>query len=750
MTVTTEEFPGKSERMSSQQAMRRAAATRALLRWSRALSGQKTEDGCIIGAAQDLANVIDALPHGIVLTDASQKDNPIIFANTAFAVLTGYTTEEIIGHNCRFLQGPDTDRSVVAEIADAVGRSAAITRELLNYRRDGTEFWNEILIEPHHDSAGHLVGFLGTQYDVTAKRHAHDAQRETEARLERVVDNLPGYIFQRITRPDGGYAFSYFSASFWHMLGFSEIPPLETLDPYTHIHPDDIPRVRQAVAHSVLTHTEATIEFRATTASGNLVWLRTRSTPRALADGNTAWDGIGIDITAEKTSAEAIAFLAYHDPLTGLSNRTQFKAHLAAAAAIRDKDIEVFAIDVDGLQEINDTLGPPVGDAVLQCVAQRVAEFAGPHGGAGRLGGDEFCLFRPHADSGPAVLECAESLCRDLTRPMQVEEHDITIEVGVGATLFAMVKPAGRDTENPSDEMIKQANMALNLAKRSGRGNVRHYTADMDENECHRAILRGSLQRDTIETQFTLLYHPLVDLASGRIMGAEALLRWNHPQLGMQRPDMFIPLAEASGLIVPLGAWVFRTALAELRTWSQFGIDAPRVSVNVSSVQLRTPGFIGMVEAALAETGAEPTQVDVELTESVLIDATAPILGRLNVLKQHGFRLALDDFGTGYSSFRCLQDLPIDKVKIDQTFVRRVLQSPSDAAIVRAIITVTRSLGLAVCAEGIETQGQLDFARAEGCNTGQGYFFSLPIPAHEFRHLLARHTTLPGRETRGA
>jgi EAL domain-containing protein (putative c-di-GMP-specific phosphodiesterase class I) len=157
-----------------------------------------------------------------------------------------------------------------------------------------------------------------------------------------------------------------------------------------------------------------------------------------------------------------------------------------------------------------------------------------------------------------------------------------------------------------------------------------------------------------------------------------------------------------------------------------------------------------MVEAALAETGAEPTQVDVELTESVLIDATAPILGLLNVLKQHGFRLALDDFGTGYSSFRCLQDLPIDKVKIDQTFVRRVLQSPSDAAIVRAIITVTRSLGLAVCAEGIETQGQLDFARAEGCNTGQGYFFSLPIPAHEFRHLLARHTTLPGRETRGA
>jgi len=243
------------------------------------------------------------------------------------------------------------------------------------------------------------------------------------------------------------------------------------------------------------------------------------------------------------------------------------------------------------------------------------------------------------------------------------------------------------------------------------------------------------------EQQFVLHYHPIVDLATGKIVGAEALTRWAHPVLGMQRPELFIPEAESSGLIVPLGAWVVRTALFEMQAWQKDFARPLRVAVNVSAVQLLDPGFVAMLDAALEETGADAGLIDLELTESVLIDPST--MGVLQTLKARGFRLAVDDFGTGYSSFRYLQTLPVSVVKIDQTFVRQMVIDSSDASIVRAITAVARGLGLEVVAEGIETASQRDFLRVEGCNIGQGYLFSLPLTAEDFRWLLRIDATLP-------
>jgi len=451
------------------------------------------------------------------------------------------------------------------------------------------------------------------------------------------------------------------------------------------------------------------------------------------------WDGVGIDITAEKAAQDELAYLAYHDPLTGLFNRMRFKHLLAEAAdeaAASPGRLAAFAVDLDGFQDINDALGPPVGDAVLRCVGERLADFCGSEGAAGRLGGDEFAIFRPDPPSGPPILDSAAELCRELGRPMTIEGHEISIEACVGATTHPFTERERMGAESASDDIIKQCNMALSEAKRAGRGVARRYTADMDDSERHRAILRRSLQRGFIETQFRLLYHPLIDLASGRIIGAEALLRWHHPDLGLQRPDMFIPMAETSGLIVKLGAWVVRTALRQLRDWARQGRERTRISINVSSVQLRDPGFLAMIDAALTETGADARLVDLELTESVLIEATQAVIGILDALRVRGFRLALDDFGTGYSSFRVLQDLPIDTIKIDQTFVRRVTLDTGDDAIVQAMLSVARRLGLEVIAEGIESQAQRDFVRDAGCRIGQGYFFSLPVSAEEFGALL--------------
>jgi EAL domain-containing protein (putative c-di-GMP-specific phosphodiesterase class I) len=254
-------------------------------------------------------------------------------------------------------------------------------------------------------------------------------------------------------------------------------------------------------------------------------------------------------------------------------------------------------------------------------------------------------------------------------------------------------------------------------------------------------MLRQSMRHGLEQEQFVLHYHPIVALATGEIVGAEALVRWPHPILGMQRPDLFIPEAESSGLIVPLGAWVLRTALLEMRNWHTSTGRSLRVGINVSAVQLLDPDFVASVDAALAETGADPTFVDLELTESVLIGTSASRV--LNALKQRGFRLSLDDFGTGYASFRYLQTLPVSAVKIDQTFVRHMVIDSSDASIVRAIVAVAKSLRLDVVAEGIETQQQRDFLRDEGCHEGQGYLFSLPLAAEDFRWLLASKATLP-------
>jgi len=256
-------------------------------------------------------------------------------------------------------------------------------------------------------------------------------------------------------------------------------------------------------------------------------------------------------------------------------------------------------------------------------------------------------------------------------------------------------------------------------------------------------ILQRSLKRGSIEAQFHLVYHPLVEIGTGRIIGAEALLRWHHPELGVQPPDRFIPLAEASGLIVPLGAWVLRTALHELRAWHAAGSPGIRIAVNVSSVQLRDSGFIAMIDDIVAETGIDPSLVDLELTESVMIDSTMATLAVLDALKARSFHLALDDFGTGYSSFRCLQDLPIDQIKIDQTFVRSVTDDTGEDAIVRAMLAVTDRLGVGVIAEGIETAPQREFLCREGCTFGQGYYFSMPLQTESFRTLLASHATLP-------
>jgi diguanylate cyclase (GGDEF)-like protein/PAS domain S-box-containing protein len=705
---------------------------------------QNADGAPCMPVGMDFVSLLRGFPFGVLVTDSTHADDPIVFANAGFRAMTGYSAKETVGRNARFLQGAETDRRTVADLRNAIQHGAPIQRELLNYRKDGQAFWNLLCMQPLLDEWGALVGYVGLQIDQTARHSAERAHREGEARLAGIVDNFPGYIFQRARNANGATGYSYFSESYWRMLGIEKIPELDDLDPYEHIYPADVEAVRAAVTRSQANLSPCVTEFRAVCADRTLRWLRTQSKPRVLADGNVVWDGVGIDISAEMASKEELSYLAYHDPLTGLCNRVLYintLDEMCASTLADSRRIIALSIDLDALQRVNDTQGSSIGDAVLRCVAERLTEFAGASGMVARLGGDEFGVVIPDVPPEISIADQAAVLCRILQRPMQILEREIIIQVCVGAALYPFADRDPMTAENAAREIVKRSNFALAEAKRGGSGSFRQYSKQLDDRERNRAELRRSLQRGLKEQQFILHYHPIVDLASSEIVGAEALVRWAHPELGLQHPDSFIPEAESSGLIVPLGAWVIRTALFEMQEWQKRCARPIRMAINVSGVQLLDPNFMSMLDRVLEETGVDPRLIDLELTESALIDA--PALNVLQALKARGFQLVVDDFGTGYSSFRYLQTLPISAVKIDQAFVRHMVIDSSDASIVRAIVAVAKSLGLRVIAEGIETSVQRDFLGNEGCNVGQGYLFSLPLTSEDFRWLLTGDAKLP-------
>ncbi len=704
-------------------------------------------------ASYDFCAALATASRSIILTDGTQPNNPIVFVNDAFTNITGYSQEEAIGRNCRFLQGPGTDQGVVAEIREALANGRSIRREVLNYRKNGEAFWNDLTIDPVRDKAGKVTSFIGIQHDETRCHAALLGRLEAEERLANIANTNSGYAFRRIMHPDGTIVFPYISPSFFRILGLPPGVGMRTEEGVEYLHPDDRDPILKATRQSATSLTPMLIEYRLISPAGKERWFRNDSTPRALANGDIVWDGMAIDITAEKSSELQLSHLAYHDGLTGLSNRLLFKSLTIKAISAVDIAVDkvaLFYIDVDDFQAFNDQWGQAFGDGVLFGIGQRLAEFSELRGGsAARLGGDEFAILLPSVPQATPPLELVEIIGRELRSPTLIDRQEVVIEVCVGAAVFPFAGETHQTgAEGAAAELLKQAQSALQAAKQNGPGTSRLYSAEHDDRLQNRAALRHSLHQAIIQEQFQLHYQPLVDLASGEIVGAEALVRWIHPEFGLQRPDLFIPLAEASGLIVPLGAWVIKDAMKQAQAWRRRGIRTPGIAINVSSIQLQRPGFMACVAQALAETGADPHDFEFELTEGTLIEASREILEQLNALKSLGFGLTIDDFGTGHSTFKYLRDFPIDKIKIDQVFVRQLVIDSSDASIIRAMITLARSLKLKVVAEGIETAMQRNFLRDEGCMTGQGYLFSPPMTAEDFGWALERQLTLPVQDDR--
>jgi diguanylate cyclase (GGDEF)-like protein/PAS domain S-box-containing protein len=436
----------------------------------------------------------------------------------------------------------------------------------------------------------------------------------------------------------------------------------------------------------------------------------------------------------EQAAAEArIQQLAHYDALTGLPNRTLLAAlcqQVISQAQRARQPAALMFLDLDNFKAVNDSLGHRVGDAVLVVLANRLKAVLREQDTMARLGGDEFILLLPDTDAAGAT-QLALKLLDATLAPIQRDGHELVVTPSIGIALYPQ---DGSDL----DALSRCADSAMYRAKADGRNGYSFYTADIQAHSD--AVLRVSnaLRRAQERDQFTLHYQPQVELASGRIVGVEALLRWNHPELGAIPPYEFIPIAESTGLILPIGEWVLRTALQQLADWIRDGLVPVRMAVNLSSVQFRHAEFPQLVDDVLQQTGVSAQCLELELTEGVAMTDPAGAIAIMAALHQRGVGMAIDDFGTGYSSLAYLKRFQVRKLKIDRTFVRDITDDVDDKAIVGAIISMARSLGVQTLAEGVETPGQLAFLHEQGCDEVQGYYFSRPLPADAMAALLRK------------
>jgi diguanylate cyclase (GGDEF)-like protein len=434
---------------------------------------------------------------------------------------------------------------------------------------------------------------------------------------------------------------------------------------------------------------------------------------------------IHVDVTEKRNSERQIAFLAHHDALTGLANRVQLRAHIEERLKHVDERFSVLCLDLDRFKAINDTLGHPVGDALLRAVGERLRGLVRSGDLVSRTGGDEFSIVQSGVEP-PASAALAARIVEVLSVPFDLGDHHVVI----GASVGIAISP---DDGNDADELLKNADLALYKSKDDGRGRFHFFETEMDAKAQARRVLELDLRGALTIGEFELFYQPIVNLAENRISGLETLLRWNHPTRGRVSPGEFIPLAEETGLIVAIGEWVIRQACAEASTWP----PDLRVAVNVSPLQFRNKSLVSAVISALAASGLRADRLELEITETALMHDNDGTLAVLHQLRNLGVRISMDDFGTGYSSLSYLRSFPFDKIKIDQTFVRDLTEKPDCIAIIRAVAGLGRSFGMTTTVEGVETQEQLDKMRVEGCTEVQGFFYSKPLPTSEIAQLLS-------------
>ncbi len=577
------------------------------------------------------------------------------------------------------------------------------------------------------------------------RQEVEAAMREHQRRLQTLLGNLPGMVYRG--RDDADWTMDFVSEGCLELTGYRpEELTLSRVVSYERItHPEDRATVRAAIERALRTRSRYTLEYRILTRSGEEKWVWENGLGIYEAAGTLeAMEGFIADVTEIRQYRAQLEHQAHHDTLTGLANRTLLNDRLQQAIAHCHRQGSMLAllfIDLDHFKLVNDSVGHTAGDQLLRLAANRLAASVREGDTVARLGGDEFVLLLVDEPNADAVSHAVERVLETMEAPYRIQGKEFRTSCSIGVSLYP---DDGADAET----LLKNADAAMYRAKAAGRNAFHFFTAEINAQLSERLALERDLRRALQNDELLLHYQPKVGLADGSLIGAEALVRWNHPEHGLLSPARFIPVAEETGLIVPMGEWILRHACAQAQRWRQDGLALQVLSVNLSARQLQQRDLAQQVAAVLASSGLPARALDLELTESLMMENVEEFLMRLQALKDLGVQLSVDDFGTGYSSLSYLKRFPVDRLKIDKSFVRDIVTDPGDAAIAQAVIRLGQILGLAVTAEGVETHEQLAFLRRHGCDEAQGYLFSAPLPAHEFEALWRRSRAAPPGWTR--
>jgi diguanylate cyclase (GGDEF)-like protein/PAS domain S-box-containing protein len=558
---------------------------------------------------------------------------------------------------------------------------------------------------------------------------AEAALREQERRLTTMMGNLPGMVYR--ARFDARWTMDFVSEGCLELTGYRPDELVRSRHVcYEEItHPDDRGYVRAEIGRALETQARYTVEYRIVTRDGREKWVWENGLGIYDQRGEVeAMEGFIADITQIKRYREQLEHQAHHDTLTGLANRTLLNDRLQQAVAHCQRQRTMLAllfIDLDHFKLINDSLGHSVGDELLKLAANRLVACVREGDTVARLGGDEFVLVLVDQPDAQAVSHAVERVLEAMAQPYRVHGKEFATTCSIGVSLYP---GDGVDGET----LLKNADAAMYRAKADGRNSFHFFTAEINARLSERLALERDLRRALQSNELILHYQPKVDLVNGVLIGAEALVRWNHPEMGVLSPARFIPIAEETGLIVPMGEWILRQASLQARQWRDAGLDFKLLSVNLSARQFRQRDVVQQVANVLDSTGLPVDCLDLELTESLMLENVEEYILRLQALKDLGVQLSVDDFGTGYSSLSYLKRFPVDRLKIDKSFVRDIVSDSGDAAIAQAVIRLGQILGMVVTAEGVETEEQLTFLRRHGCDEAQGYFFSPPLPPDAF------------------
>ncbi|MBK1679515.1 EAL and GGDEF domain-containing protein [Rhodocyclus tenuis] len=669
---------------------------------------------------------LKAVSQGVIITGA---DRLIVTVNDAFLSITGYAAAEVFGQSCRFLQGPLTSEQTVTAIRLALQNGEKFSGEILNYRKDGSAFWNDLSISPVFDEHGKLTHFIGITRDVTERKIAADELLIAAAAFA----SQNGMV---ITDPNG--VILRVNPAFTRLTGYS---PEEVIGKTMSIlnsgrqDREFFQRMWGQLREKGFWKGEIWNRRKNGHIYAELLAITAVTTPDR---GTTHFVGSFSDITDDREAVAEIHRLAYYDALTRLPNRRLLQDRLAQAVAATARSGHCGAIcfiDLDNFKALNDTRGHDVGDLLLVEVAQRLRATVRESDTVARQGGDEFVVLLEDlgADSAEAVVQArllAEKLRESIGRPFLLQGYEYHCGISIGVGMFHE-----RDT---AENLFKHADLALYHAKRLGRNTLCFFDPSMQAALDLRSTLETELRQALKGGQLCLFFQPQVDVTR-RVIGVEALLRWQHPQRGLVPPGDFIPLAEENGLILPIGLWVLDSACSLLKEWEMDVLlrDLP-IAVNVSARQFRQPDFVAQVQHILETHAANAGRLKLELTESLVLEDVEDSIAKMASIKALGVRFAMDDFGTGYSSLSYLATLPLDQLKIDQSFVRNLPGKKNDETIARTIITMAQGLEMEVIAEGVETEVQRAFLEAHGCMSYQGYLFSQPLPLEALYGFLRR------------